>query len=75
LEQNRFDVGEALIIVSKGAEPGIPLMDQLMEPSANEFPDRSNEPMHQHSPAEQANGFHFHKPYTISLHCHALRVF
>jgi hypothetical protein len=37
LKRNRFDVVEALIIVSKGAESGIPLLDQLMDPSANEL--------------------------------------
>lgn len=58
LKRNSIVVDEALIIVSKGAEPRIPLMDDLLNHSVNELPDLSKEPMQQHSPAEQANNFH-----------------
>jgi hypothetical protein len=67
-KRNRFAVEEALIIIFKCVEPGIPLMDELMNHSANELPDLSKEPLHHHSPAEQANNFHFYKAYTSSLH-------
>jgi hypothetical protein len=60
------DVEEIFIIVSKDAEPGIALMDQLMDPTAYELHNRSKQSLHHHLPAEEENRFHFYKPYTIS---------